>query len=362
MQAALLRMPDETEPGEICQSLLQVALRLPDETAPGEIGQSLSEVELRMPDENASGGGRVAGPVLEGFEQFSFTSGESAHPVYYAGDPRAPPLLLLPEIAGFSPGLLLFAQRLIQARFRVYVPWLFGPFGKRAPLRNAVRLCVSREFAYLRAGESSPVTSWLRALTAHISEHSGGARVGAIGMCLTGAFVIPLIIDPRVVAAVAAQPAAPLSPLFSLFGIEGDRRSGQLNVRDSEIRAARARLDAGEAHLLAVRCRPDRICPRAKIERLQREFPVGLEVREYGEADERNCLGERPHATFTREYRVAPEASEEHYSRRAFRDLVAFFDNYLRAGDRQASAVQKIDHALGPGDADLGTELEAGGA
>jgi dienelactone hydrolase len=258
--------------------------------------------------------------VLDGFEQFSFASGAQTHAVYYAGDHGAPPLLLLPELAGFSPGLRMFAERLIAAQFRVYMPWLFGPFGKRAPLRNGIRLCVSREFGYLRAGTSSPVTVWLRALTAHISQHSsGGARIGAIGMCLTGAFAIPLIIDPRVAAAVAAQPAAPLWP-----------PSGQLNVSDGEIAAARARLAGGEAHLLAVRCRPDRVCPRAKIERLQREFPVGLEVREYAEPDERNCLGERPHATFTREYRIAPHASEEHYSRRAFADLVAFFDAHLR--------------------------------
>ena len=276
---------------------------------------------------------RGAGPALERFEQFSFASGGITHPVYHAGNDQAPPLLLLPEIAGFSPGLRLFAERLIDARFRVYMPWIFGPFGKRTPVRNGIKLCVSREFAYLRAGVSSPVTTWLRALTAHISTHSGGARVGAIGMCLTGAFAIPLIIDPRVVAAVAAQPAAPLSPLFAVFGIEGDRRSSQLNVSDSEIAAARARLDAGEARLLAVRCRPDRICPRAKIERLQREFPVGLEVREYAAADERNCLGERPHATFTREYRIAPSASAEHYSRRAFADLVAFFNQHLRAAN-----------------------------
>jgi hypothetical protein len=149
-------------------------------------------------------------------------------------------------------------------------------------------------------------------------------------MCLTGAFAIPLIIDPRVVAAVAAQPSVPLSPLFLAFGIKSDRLSSQLNVSASEIAAARARLDAGEAHLLAIRCRPDRVCPRAKIERLQSEFPMGLEVREYAQAGERNCLGERPHATFTREYRIAPHASADHYSRRALADLVAFFDRYLR--------------------------------
>jgi dienelactone hydrolase len=286
---------------------------------------------VRIPDGATPGTEPVTGPALDGFEQFSFASGEHAHPVYYAGDPQAPPLLLLPEIAGFSPGLHLFAERLIEARFRVYMPWLFGPFGHRAPVSNAIRLCVSREFAYLRAGTSSPVTTWLRALTAHISKQSNGARVGAIGMCLTGAFAIPLIIDSRVAAAVAAQPSVPLSPLFLAFGSERSRRSSQLNVTDSEIAAARARLDAGEAHLLAVRCRSDWICPRAKIERLQREFPTGLEIREYAAADTRNGLGERPHATFTREYRIAPNASEDHYSRRAFADLVEFFDKHLRA-------------------------------
>ena len=83
-------------------------------------------------------------------------------------------------------------------------------------------------------------------------------------------------------------------------------------------------------NLLTVRCRSDRICPRAKIERLRREFPTGLQIREYAEPEERNALGERPHATFTREYRLAPDAPADHYSRRAFADLVAFFSSHLR--------------------------------
>ena len=289
-----------------------------------------SRKAARIPDGTEPGTVRVEGPAIERFEQFSFASGRCAHPVYYAGHFHAPPLLVLPEIAGFSPGLRMFAERLIEARFRVYVPWLFGPFGRRAPLRNGARLCVSREFANLRAGVSSPITAWLRALTAHISEHTGDVQIGVIGMCLTGAFAIPLVIDPRVAAAVAAQPSVPLSPLFVAFGIGGERRLSQLNVSDGEIAEARARLNAGEAHLLAIRCRPDRICPRAKIDRLEREFPVGLTVREYAEADQRNRLGERPHATFTREYRIAQDAPADHHSRRAFADMVAFFDRHLR--------------------------------
>ena len=283
-----------------------------------------------IPDVILPGRDGMTGPVLEGFAQFSFASGDSSHCVYYAGDRADPPLLLMPEIAGLSPGLLMFAERLARARFQVYIPWLFGPFGRRAPARNAIKLCVSREFANLRAGVSAPITSWLRALAAYISGQNGGDRIGAIGMCLTGAFAIPLIIDPEVAAAVAAQPSVPLSPLFALFGVGRGAWMHALNLSESDIIEARNRLASGDAHLLAVRCRADRICPHEKLARLQREFPVGLEVREYGETQSRNRLGDRPHATFTKEYRLEPEASDDHLSRQAFADLVAFFNANLR--------------------------------
>jgi hypothetical protein len=63
---------------------------------------------------------------------------------------------------------------------------------------------------------------------------------------------------------------------------------------------------------------------------MSRGFPVGLEVREYGQAEDRNAVGERPHATFTKEYRLAPDAADDHHSRRAFADLVAFCERHLR--------------------------------
>jgi dienelactone hydrolase len=277
----------------------------------------------------------LAAPALPGFEQFAFASGGFSHLVYHAGDPGHPPLLLMPEIAGMSPGLVLFARRLVQSRFRVYIPWLFGPFQQRAPLRNAIKLCVSREFANLRAGVSAPVTHWLRALAGHISECNGGSRVGAIGMCLTGAFAIPLVIDPQVVAAVAAQPSVPLSPLFAWLGVGRGAWMHELNIGDDDIAKVRARLDSGQAKLLAVRCHADRICPHEKLQRLQKEFPAGLETREYGDAHSRNRLGDRPHATFTKEYRLEPEASDDHHSRQAYADLLAFFDRHLSRHPRE---------------------------
>jgi len=232
------------------------------------------------------------------------------------------------ELAGFAPGLLMFAERLIQSGYQVYLPWVYGPFGKRAPLRNAIRLCISREFAYLRTGVSAPITTWLRALSEHISKDNHDRQIGAIGMCLTGAFVIPLIIDPFVKAAVAAQPSAPLSLIYKELGIKvSDLRS--LNVSDEDIEQARYRLNSGDAHLFACRFKADRICPAEKLQRLKSEFPTNLELHEYAEESWRNVLGKRPHATFTKEYRIAGDAGNDHPSRVAFSDLLAFLKKHL---------------------------------
>lgn len=286
---------------------------------------------------------REAASPLPGYSRFEFTAGTIEHSVYFAGSPLDPPLLLMSELSGIAPGLLLFAERLRQAGYCVYMPWLFGPLGRRAPLRNALRLCISREFGNLRAGVSAPITQWLRALASDIGRRHADGNVGVIGMCLTGAFAIPLILDRRVSAAVAAQPSVPLSLLFAAFGRYGGAAAQALNVGDQDIRAARVRLQTGEAQLLAVRCRADRICPPEKIERLQREFPVGLTVRQYGAPQWRNALGARPHALFTKEYRVAPEGERQHPSREAFADLLGFLHRHLRdnsAGQEQATGEQ----------------------
>ncbi len=264
------------------------------------------------------------GPVLEDHAQFSFAAGSIVHPVYHTGLRSLPAVLVMQELPGFAPGLQLFAGRLAAAGFQVYLPWLFGPFNARAPVRNYLRLCISSEFARLQAGISAPITGWLRALVRHISEHNGDQAVAAIGMCVTGGFVIPLLLDPQVVTAVAAQPAIPLSLTYAALGVGGRRERGALNVAQAEIDGASARLEVGEARLLAVRCRADRFCPPEKMARLMEEFPKGLTVREYGDESTRNAQGQRPHATYTKEYRLAPAGDAEHFSRAAFAQLVEF--------------------------------------
>ncbi len=38
----------------------------------------------------------------------------------------------MPEIAGIGPSVMLFANRLIEAGYQIYIPWLFGPLGVSA--------------------------------------------------------------------------------------------------------------------------------------------------------------------------------------------------------------------------------------
>ena len=251
----------------------------------------------------------TAAGSLPGHARFEFAAEGLCHAVHHAGDETAPPLLLLPELPGIAPGLLLFAERLRAAGYKVYIAQLFGGTGQRTPLRNAARLCVSREFALLRSAVNAPVTRWLRALAGHISQLHGDAAVGAIGMCVTGGFVIPLVLHPRVRAVVAAQPSVPLS------------------LR--QLQPVAARLATAECALLAVRCRADRLCPAGRLQRLQQQIALGLTVREYGGTEDRNAAGQRRHATYTKEYRLAADADEQHPAKQAWADLLAFLAAHL---------------------------------
>ncbi|MFM1885663.1 MAG: hypothetical protein RL026_820 [Pseudomonadota bacterium] len=264
-------------------------------------------------------------PSLPGFDCFRFEAAPGAHWVFRRGDRDHPPVLVLQELPGIAPGLLLFVERLAAQGFQVYLPWLFGPLGARAPLRNLAKLCVSREFARLRAGTSAPVTDWLRALAGRIAADNSAAAVSAIGMCITGAFVIPLLLEPGVRAAVAAQPSVPLSWRYHLLGMGGSASARALNVSAADLLGAAARLARGEAKLLAVRCAADRLCPPDKLQALAAALPAaGLTLREYGHVDGRNALGQRPHATYTKEFRIADDSPAGVAARQAFEDLLAF--------------------------------------
>lgn len=251
------------------------------------------------------------------------------HDVWAIG--TGPPVIVLHELPGFAQPLVNFALRLCRAGFRVHLPHLFGDLMRESSKGNALRLtCIRGEFGKLKAGVSSPITSYLRALAVHVAEREGGC-VGAIGMCLTGAFVIPMIIEPCVRGAVAAQPSVPFSTLYALtrgtFG--GGGWMSQLNVSDADIAAARDRLRRDRLQLLALRCSGDVICPREKLERFGTEFEPHVELIELRVPRRKKPL----HSTLTSLYDEADAAGDpsevgpEHDTRYALQRVI----DYLRA-------------------------------
>ena len=50
---------------------------------------------------------------------------------------------------------------------------------------------------------------------------------------------------------------------------------------------------------------------------------------QYAEYIMSNCAGERSHATYTKEYRLAPPDDDSHSSRQAWRDLLDFLRAHL---------------------------------
>jgi dienelactone hydrolase len=259
---------------------------------------------------------------LEDFTSYSWSHEGISHDVYVIGD--GAPVLVMHELPGMTAPTVDFARRLAGEGFRVYLPLLFGKPGQSDTRGNYKALCISREFANLAAGVSVPITNWLRALAKDMSGRHGNGRVGAIGMCLTGAFVIPLVIDPWVAAPVAAQPGVPFSLAYLYTGLGHGSWASQLNIADEELTAAARRLKADNMRLLALRFAEDRICPRARFDRLRQAFGDSMEAEEYGGAPALRRMFSPRHATLTLEYAQAGDAGPDHPTRQAFQRVVEF--------------------------------------
>jgi dienelactone hydrolase len=261
---------------------------------------------------------------IAGFEQFDFTSGGASKTVYWKGQGK--PVLVMHELPGLTEFATRFADRLAAAGFTIYLPLLFGEPMKRAPLSYYRQLCVSQEFGRLAKGVSAPITDWLRALARELSSRHEGSKVGAIGMCLTGGFVIPLILEPPVVAPVASQPSVPFSFLYVLTGLGAGPWMRQLNVSDADLGRAAERARADGLTLLAFRFKSDRICVAGKLDRLREAFGDRLEEHQL---DSPGFGLRSPHAVLTEEYDKARDAGPEHPTRIATARVIAFLRERL---------------------------------
>ena len=209
-------------------------------------------------------------PALAGFEAISCRFDGETRSVYVRG--QGPGVLLMHEIPGITPQVQACAERIADAGFRVYMPWLFGTPGKPLSMPYALgemarTICIRREFTALARGRSSPVTDWLRGLARQIHAECGGPGVGAVGMCLTGGFALTLMLEPAVIAPVLSQPSLPL-PVPGLAKKNGP----EIDIAPADLEAVKQRLEAENLSVLGLRLSEDAFCPRERFDGLRQRL------------------------------------------------------------------------------------------
>jgi dienelactone hydrolase len=191
---------------------------------------------------------------IQGFSEEEFTHEGVTKTVFRRG--KGPGVVVIAEVPGIHPGVIDFANILVDAGFTVLLPNLFGTPGKPVSggymAGTMLKLCVSREFKLLAAHESSPVTDWLRGLA--------------------GNFALSMAVEPALLAPVLSQPALPLPTTK-------DRREA-LAVSPAELRAIKKRVDDEGLKVLGLCFTADGKVPRERFATLRRELGQGLEAIE----------------------------------------------------------------------------------
>jgi dienelactone hydrolase len=213
--------------------------------------------------------GTPTGTWTECFEQ-PFTHAGITHPVYCLNDGTAkPPVLLLHELTGLTPGTLAYAEELSKD-FTVYVPLLFGEKGAFSPagglwaywFRGTGEFFPGSEWGVPAQG-SPPIVHWLRAVIQTMEARHSQQRIGIIGNCMTGPLPVALLDNPQVGAAVVAQPALPMRFWWST---ETDKQS--LGLSTDDLQSARS----STAKIYGLRFETDCMSDAAKLRTLRDEF------------------------------------------------------------------------------------------
>lgn len=249
------------------------------------------------------------------------------YPVFVAGD--GPGILIIHELPGMVPETLAFAERLREAGFSTYLPLLFGQPGKPASnlsmIGYTIRLCISREFYMLKKNQTSPIVDWLRALCRRAFEECGGKGVGAIGMCLTGSFAIPLMLEPSMIAPVVSQPSLP----GCVFGSKKTRAECKrsLDFSPEDLAHAKHRCSTESLQIRGFKFSHDIIAPQERFERLQEEFGESFVpfVIDSGPGNQHG-YNKTTHAVFTVDY----SDEEGSPTREAMDRLVDFYQERLK--------------------------------
>ena len=212
--------------------------------------------------------------LLRDYESTTFEYEGVRRPLFVRGS--GPGIVVMHEIPGIYPAVIEFAERLVEAGYRVYLPELLGEtereFSNSYMLKSMARACIAKEFHVLASRGSSPITKWLRALARKAHAECGGPGIGCIGMCLTGNFGLAMMVDEAVMAPVLSQPSLPFP-----FGAE---RKRALHVSDEDLEVIRDRVRNRGCKVLGLRFTADPLCPPERFERLQEELGEGFEAIE----------------------------------------------------------------------------------
>ncbi len=211
---------------------------------------------------------------LDGFQRSTFAAEGTTRTVYRTG--AGPAVIVISEMPGITPNVARFARLVAGIGCTAVMPHLFGEDGRPPSggytLSSLARVCISREFALLALGKTSPVTTWLRALARDEHDRCGGPGVGAVGMCLTGGFALALMVDEVVLAPVLSQPSLPF-PL-------GASRRRAIGISEVDTRRVVERVAAGTC-VLGLRFSGDKTSPPERFETLRAllgEGFVGIEL------------------------------------------------------------------------------------
>ena len=212
---------------------------------------------------------------LEAYEKTTFTHDGKTRDIYRRGS--GPAVIVIAEIPGITPGVIGFADRVVDIGCTAVMPHLFGEPGKEATAGSLMRVvlpaCISREFTVMATGRTSPVISWLRALAKHEHEICGGPGVGVVGMCFTGGFALAMAVDDRILAPVLSQPSLP-------FSITRKQRS-DLGISSSDLARVKERCANDDLCVVGLRFTGDTFVPKERFARLRAELGdafVGVEI------------------------------------------------------------------------------------
>ncbi len=240
--------------------------------------------------------------------------GDLAYDVYRGGTGK--PVILLHEIDGFRDPVKALALEFVDAGFEVHAPKFWDQEGVIAGVRQ---ICVRKEFIGWATGVTSPVASWVREQALHIAgdrlARGDDAKVGVVGMCLTGNIALAAIAQPEVVAAVAAQPAMPLASPATVFPKSRERDLGLGKQDRNDVAAA---LASGHSHVAPLRFRFDMQCPAARVEA----------IAALSGADPVHWLPGFGHSTLTSAHRRKRKKVRAR-SEAAFQHVVGFLQQHL---------------------------------